>query len=124
MLINLSNHPSADWLAKQKTAAEKQFGEIRDLPFPVVNPEGDEEYIKSLVNEYIVKIEEIVDQSRNDGCSLPTIHIMGEMTFSFAMVTALQKKGVSCVSSTTERIVKEENGVKTSEFKFVRFRNY
>jgi hypothetical protein len=119
MLINLSNHPSTDWPDEQKTAAIEQFGEIWDLPFPSVNPKGDEEYIKSLVNEYLVKIDDMI-------CNIAStnIHVMGEMTFSFAMVTALQQKGFSCVSSTTERIVKEENGVKTSEFKFVRFRNY
>jgi hypothetical protein len=119
MLINLSHHPSANWSAEQKTAAVEQFGEIRDLPFPSVDPKGDEEYIKSLVDEYLVKIDDMA-------CNIAStnIHVMGEMTFSFAMVTALQQKGFTCVSSTTERIVKEENGVKTSEFRFVRFRNY
>ena len=52
------------------------------------------------------------------------VHIMGEMTFTFAMVNALHKKGITCIASTTERISSEENGVKTSEFKFVQFRKY
>jgi hypothetical protein len=128
MLINLSNHPSANWSVEQTAAAIKQFGEltigvsqIQDLPFPAVDPEGDEAYIQSLCNEYLLKIEEIAGQARNDN---NVVHIMGELTFTFAMVNALQEKGFTCVASTTERIAKEENGVKTSEFRFVKFRPY
>jgi hypothetical protein len=121
MLINLSNHPSANWSNNQIKAAEEQFGKIMDLPFPDVNPKGNETYIQQLVQQYLQQILHFV---QNDGHPLPAIHIMGELTFTFAMVKALQAKGITCVASTTKRIAKEENGVKTSEFKFVQFRKY
>ncbi|MDR3261870.1 MAG: hypothetical protein LBT78_08560 [Tannerella sp.] len=54
MLINLSNHPSALWQAPQLEVATV-YGEIIDLPFPVVDPEGDATYIQSLGKEYIFK---------------------------------------------------------------------
>jgi hypothetical protein len=123
MLINFSNHPSANWPAEQRAAAEQQFGEIHDLPFPDVDPNGDEEYIQSLCDEYISKIKHL--HSNNYTLySKPTIHIMGEMNFTYSMVRLLQNYGFTCVSSTTERIVKEEDGVKISEFQFVKFRKY
>ena len=122
MLINLSNHPSPNWPEIQLQAAI-QYGKIIDLPFPEVNPAGDEEYIQTLCEEYLQKIDVIC---RDKACpvSTLTVHIMGEMTFSFAMVNALQKRGITCVASTTERIASEENGVKKSEFRFVQFRKY
>ncbi|MEM3373490.1 MAG: hypothetical protein QXF76_04715 [Candidatus Anstonellales archaeon] len=52
------------------------------------------------------------------------VHVMGEMTFSFALVALLLKENVECVDSTTERIVYEENNLKTVEFNFVKFRKY
>lgn len=44
MLLNLSNHPSSLWCDEQIKAAETLFGEIVDLPFPQVDPNGDEAY--------------------------------------------------------------------------------
>jgi hypothetical protein len=122
MLINLSNHPSSLWSARQTDCATSIYGDIIDLPFPAVNPEGDEEYIAKLVKKYWQKIEGLAGQARNDGSV--AVHIMGELTFTFAMVKALQAKEIRCVASTTERVAKEVNGVKTSEFKFVMFREY
>jgi hypothetical protein len=124
MLINLSNHPSAQWSAEQQTAAVKQFGEIQDLAFPAVNPNGDEDDIQSLVDVYLTKIQQIISNNYSLHANNYTLHIMGELTFTFAMVNALHKKGFTCVASTTERIAKEENGLKTSEFRFVKFRPY
>jgi hypothetical protein len=122
MLINLSNHPSSNW-PSQQLAAAYIYGETIDLPFPVVEPFGDEEYIQLLCTEYLQKIDDIC---KDAACcvSTLTVHIMGEMTFIFAMVNALQKRGITCVASTTERVSSEENGVKTSEFRFVQFRKY
>ena len=122
MLINLSNHPSANWPARQVDAAVRAYGSIMDLPFPDVDPSGDEEYIRIICDEYLRKIDDIC---RDAECSVTmTIHIMGEMTLVYAMVNALHKRGITCVASTTERIASEKNGVKTSEFRFVQFRKY
>ena len=119
MLLNLSNHPSARWSAQQAEAANRLYGEIVDLPFPQVDPNGDETYIASLVGEYTEKVLQLAKNQK------VTVHLMGEMTFCFALVSHLQKHGITCVASTTERIVKEsENGTKEVIFKFVQFRNY
>jgi CRISPR-associated Csx2 family protein len=117
LFINLSNHSSAFWQAPQLEAATV-YGEIIDLPFPFVNPEGDEKYIQSLGNEYVEKIEQLA-QGKN-----VTVHLMGELTLTYCLVKILITKGIKCIASTTERIVKEKDGIKTSEFRFKQFREY
>lgn len=113
MFLNLSNHPSPSWSQAQLSAVGEA---VTDLPFPQIDPAGDEKYIDSLVNQYFQKIVEIKDVS--------AVHIMGEMTFTFALVEKLKAKGIRCVASTTQRLTEEKNGIKTSVFQFVRFREY
>lgn len=109
MLLNLSNHPSASWSPAQLAAAG---GKVIDLAFPQVAPDGDETYIEALAQEYYDKIV----QMKN----INTVHLMGEMNFTYALVTKLKANGIKCVASTTKRETVEENGVKTSKFNFVR----
>lgn len=53
------------------------------------------------------------------------IHVMGEMTFVYQFVKLATAAGLRCVASTTERrAVDHPDGSKTSEFRFVRFRDY
>jgi predicted secreted protein len=53
------------------------------------------------------------------------VHLMGEMTFTVALVKMLQKSNIRVVCSTTKRIVLEEKeGVKTAKFQFIQFRDY
>ena len=118
MFLNLSNHPSAKWSAEQTEAAKQLYGEIVDLPFPVVDSAGDEAYIAALADEYCSKVIEYAKVQP------VTVHLMGEMTFTFALLQRLQAQEITCVASTTERETMEENGVKTSIFKFVKFRKY
>ena len=119
MFINLSNHPSTNWSAEQKDTAEQLYGEIVDLPFPVVDPAGDEEYIASLADEYCRKILDL-----SDGMPV-TVHLMGEMTLTFALIQRLQIVGILCVASTTERVTNETpDGRKESFFKFIQYRKY
>ncbi|MDD6786785.1 MAG: CRISPR-associated protein [Bacteroidales bacterium] len=118
MLINLSNHPSSKWDQKQLEAALK-YGEIVDIPFPDVDASGDEEYIEGLKVQYLEEIRSIANAS---DC---TIHLMGEMTFSFSLVTALKSQGYRCVASTSNRNVTiNPDGSKTQIFEFKRFRCY
>lgn len=49
---------------------------------------------------------------------------MGEMNFTYALVSKLKAHNIRCVASTTKRETVEENGVKISKFNFVRFREY
>lgn len=119
MLINLSNHPSEKWSKEQTDAANSQFGEILDMPFPQVNPEADENEIAVLADQYVEKI-------RTFAIERPvTVHIMGEMTLTFAIIGRLKSLDIPCVASTTQRLVKEMgDGHKDVVFQFVRFRNY
>jgi hypothetical protein len=118
MLLNLSNHPSNKWPENQLAAASI-FGDIKDLPFPNIPPNASKEDVESLAQEYLEQIKNIASQQQL------TVHLMGELTFCFALVQLLKQEGIPCVASTTERLVVEaEDGTKTSQFKFVQFRSY
>ncbi len=118
MLINISNHPYSNWSMEQKRAAEI-FGKCVDLPFPQIDSSGDESYIKKLSCECVRSIETLAKQQE------VVVHIMGEMTFTFLTILMLQQKGIKCIASTTERIVKETGfNKKETTFSFSRFREY
>lgn len=118
LLINLSNHPSAGWGARQREAAE-MYGEIEDMAFPAIPPEAGEREITDLAEEYVARIEERAE-TRD-----VTVHIMGEMTFCYAVITRLQPLGIPCLASTTRRQVTETaDGVKEVRFDFETFRRY
>ena len=120
MLINLTNHPSSRWSEKQKAAAEEEFGEIVDMPFPEIREEGCEWYVSDLADQYLRKILNMPDASPF------VVHLMGEQTFSYALLKRLRARGITCVASTTKRIVKEEEPGRKTEviFQFERFRRY
>jgi len=120
MLINLTNHPSARWSEKQKAAAEEEFGEIVDMSFPEIREEGCEWYVSDLADQYLRKILNMPDASPF------VVHLMGEQTFSYALLKRLRARGITCVASTTKRIVKEEEPGRKTEviFQFERFRRY
>jgi len=122
MLINLSNHPSSNWTSEQLIAAQ-EYGKVIDLPFPNIDPFSGVEYIQSVCNDYL---QEIYSICRDGACPISklTVHIMGEMTFTFTMVNVLKRQGITCVAATTERVTTMENDVKTSTFRFVNFRKY
>ena len=116
MFINLTNHPSSCWSEEQLKAAQ-QYGDIVDLSFPNIEPFFTSEDIHELADE---AVKEIKTQDTH-----PVVHVMGEMTFTYAIVSRLKAKGITCVASTTERLVKMmPDGKKVSEFKFVQFREY
>ncbi|MBL1215642.1 MAG: CRISPR-associated protein [Ignavibacteriae bacterium] len=121
MLLNLSNHPSALWSDKQKTAAEKDFKFIADLHFPEIDPDADELEIDKLAEEYLnivlKKFKNLTDENN-------AVHLMGEHTFVFNLVTLLLKNNITCIASTTIRKSKIIEGKKLTEFKFVKFREY
>ena len=55
----------------------------------------------------------------------PTVHIMGEMTLTYAIVRRLRASGITCLASTTQRIKQQlEDGSFISEFVFQSFRQY
>jgi hypothetical protein len=117
MLLNLSNHPSAAWPPAQLDQATKDYVRITDMPFPVILPEWDTAEVQRLADAYAADIAAMAPA--------PTaVHIMGEMTFTCALVGLLRLQGIPCVASTTKRDAIERDGIKTSTFHFVRFRAY
>lgn len=121
MLINLSNHPKSNWSAEQTSAANKLYDEIIDLPFPQIDPYADEDYINLITDEYFNICKEKLNNTKSENSA---VHLMGELNFTFTLVCKLLKAGIKCVSSTTERNSVEKDGLKISNFKFVRFREY
>ena len=116
--INLTNHPSEKWEKRQSEAA-REYGEVVDMPFPKVSPESSYEEVSALAEEYVNLIREKCKDAD------VTVHVMGEMTFVYALVSRLKDIGIRCVASTTERkAVVNDDGTKTSEFSFVQFREY
>ena len=118
ILINLSNHPLETWSDEQKEAA-KEYEGIIDMAFPAINPDADSKEIRDIVDEYI---EQIKSQMAHYDIS---VHLMGEMTFTYEMVIRLKELGIRCLASTTERnTTVTSDGKKVSEFNFVQFREY
>lgn len=118
--INLSNHPSSTWSDVQLAAAH-EFGEIIDITFPQIADTCAEEDICLLVSEYCNKIQDMTNGQSVD----VVVHVMGEMTFTYALVKELTLIGYTCVASTTKRIVEEHgDGTKIVKFEFCKFRRY
>lgn len=118
LFVNLSNHPTSRWSEEQCNAAAS-YGKCIDMPFPVVNPMADEEEIREQVDKIAQPILEQAERFQ------VTVHVMGEMTTTFALVKLLSQKGISCVASTSYRIVEElTDGTKRVDFRFNRFRRY
>lgn len=118
MFINLTNHPSALWDENQLAAA-RQYGEIEDLSFPDVLPTATAAEVQQLADHYTSLIIEMA------GSKPAVVHVMGEMTFTTAVVSRLKAEGIKCVASTTERnTITMPDGKKVSEFRFVQFREY
>lgn len=118
MLLNLTNHPSVNWSTEQKGAA-CCFGEIVDYAFPNVSPYMSEEEVSVLAKSIY---DDVMGKYGSHGV---TVHIMGEFSLTYRLISLLESSGIMCVASTTERIVSEtEDGKKIVDFKFVRFRRY
>lgn len=114
-LLNISNHPSTGWPENQRQAALDRFGAIEDLPFPAIDPAWTPAEVDDLAEEYRRKV-----RSRRPAA----VHLMGEMTFTHALLQKLRADAVTCLASTTERLVREEEGRKIVQFRFVQFREY
>lgn len=121
MLINLSNHPISVWSKKQLSAAEKKYTQIIDLPFPLIPPEDSKYSINRKAESYKKKCVKILSASKDKNNA---VHIMGELTFTVAVVNLLKQNNIMCIASTTRRVAVQNDNSKTSYFKFVKFREY
>ena len=115
MLLNISNHPSARWPETQMKTAKEIYGEVEDLPFPMIDPTFNQEEVEQLAQ----KFSEQVTESKASA-----VHLMGEMCFTFNLVQKLKALGLPVVASTTKRNVEEVDGKKIVQFEFVQFRSY
>ena len=119
MFINLTNHPISEWSEEQLNAARQYSDHIMDLKFPNIKPEFSTKMVRKYA-EVIVRIITTTCKSEK-----PVVHVMGEMTFTYHVVSLLKAQGITCVASTTERnTIVTPDGMKISEFKFVQFREY
>ena len=118
MLINLSNHPYSLWGDRQKKAAAA-YGVTVDLPFPSVAPDADEEEIGDLADLYL---ERVLGMGAAESF---TVHIMGEQTLCFALISRLHRLGIQCIASCAARdVTMQSDGHKLVNFNFIRFRKY
>ena len=118
MFVNFSNHPSRYWDNKQREASQ-YYGELFDMPFPQIAPNASADELEKLALDYVQRIVSLAESKDI------TVHIMGEMTFTFMVVTRLKELGIKCIASTTERnTIFNPDGTKLSEFSFVKFREY
>ena len=121
MLINLSNHPTNTWSELQLSAAREQFGDIVDIAFPAIDPWADEADVDELANVFLSKIKLLA----NDKNTTAVVHLMGEFSFTYALVNKLKAEGIDVIVSTSERQTEmNADGSKTIRFDFVRFRKY
>ena len=115
MLLNLTNHPSPRWSAKQMDTAVEAYGGVEDLPFPNIPSGMSGEEVDTLAEEYYHKVI---------ASGAAAVHLQGEMTFVYALVLRLRAHNIPVVASTSERMVEEADGQKTIRFDFTRFRAY
>lgn len=125
---NLSNHPlETAWSQDQRAAAGSWGGglkrELRDIPFPLVDPFASPADISFLAEATLAKLR------GEGGHSGDPVLVMGEQTLTFALVLALQEAGFLPLSATTRREAQEalcpDGSVrKNHTFRFVQFRPY
>ncbi len=113
MLINWSNHPSSRWSERQREQTMRSYGRILDKPFPEVSPQASTAVILHLAEQLCCDLEELIATHSDEKT---VVHLMGEMTLTFALVSLLQRRGINCVASTSRREV--------ATFQFIRYREY
>ena len=122
--MNLSNHPSDAWSDEQMRSARAldPDAELIDLPFPHVDPAlSTQEVIDLAEQEWTRIMSELTHHHQRP------LHAMisGETIFCVALVRKLQDAGITCYCATTKRVSETDaQGVKSSIFTFVKFREW
>lgn len=125
VFFNISNHPSSGWTPEQINAVrqilclEDGDPQIVDIPFPQVSPDLGEEGIRTLADTIFSQVAAQIEGERPDDCAAM---VMGEQSLSYHITRLLESVGIRVYVATTERVATEKDGVKTSVFKFRRFR--
>lgn len=114
VFVNFTNHPSDKWEKCQLQAA-LEYGEIVDVPFPNVDPAGDELYIRVLAQESVEKIMNYEPE---------VVLCQGEFCLVYQVAARLMHRGVIVLAACSERIVKEKANKKETVFVFRQFRQF
>lgn len=119
MFVNFSNHPSSLW-GKEQLEASREFGEIVDVPFPLIDASLDEDEITIMAAKYLERI-----MASGPDC----VMCQGEFTLAYQVIRGLREKGVKVVAACSERKSEEkrlEDGTtqRLTVFKFVKYRFY
>ena len=119
IFINFTNHPSKDWEENQIKAA-RGYGEIVDVPFPMVEAECTEAEVDELAHGFCRRI-----------CAYEPVAVLcqGEFSLAYQVIHLLKEKGITVLAACSQRDVREEKKEdgsmeKTAIFRFVRFREY
>lgn len=114
ILINFTNHPSNRWSRAQREEA-LQYGTVKDIPFPPVDPEGDEAYTERLAELCVRRILQLHPDA---------VLCQGEFCLAYQVARRLTKEGIPVLAACSERTVKETGKKKEVIFEFKRFRRY
>ena len=119
MFINFTNHPSAQWSAEQKAAAQA-YGEVIDLAFPAIDPAADEAALDLLASAYATRILHMNPDA---------VLCQGECTFVYRVVQRLEAAGIPTLAACSRRKSQETtypdgSTLKRSIFAFAGFRRY
>lgn len=119
MFINHTNHPVSHWSAEELAAAQA-FGEVQDVPFPVVPAAWDEIAVRHLAETQGMRILAMQPAA---------VLCQGEFSYTYALTRWLQEHGVLVLTACSEREAVERMDAsgavhRMSVFRFVRFRNY
>lgn len=119
--VNFSNHNSSKWTSAQLEAA-KEYGDIVDLQFPMVDPAATHDDIQKLADS---SVEDILNAHPS------AVMVQGEMTLTYAIVKRLQNEGILTVAACTRRRSEEElqqlsaaGLTREGMFAFMGFREY
>lgn len=120
MLLNVSNHPHAQWSEAQLAAAHEQFGSVQDLPFPIVPPDATRDQVLQIASSLVSAIRK-VDSEHGQ----VSVLIAGEQGVLYHTVRLLHSIGFACFAATSERKVVQKSATEKSiEFSFVQFRSF
>ncbi len=122
MLINLTNHPFKKWGEKQHQTTINSYQSVVDIPFPMIDAKATKKQIGVLALAYKKEIQTYLNDENKQNFA---VHLMGEQTFCYALITLLKKENIKVIASTTERnVIDLGDGKREIKFEFIQFREY
>lgn len=110
-LLNISYELFENWSAKQQQLALDRYGNVADILLPTITPKLHKVDFEQLVEAYYRKVK--IQRPK-------AVYLMGEPTFTFALVQRLKSAGISCIGSVGKQAVMDQAAGQI----FVGFRAY